>query len=384
MTSIPNSFEAIWRIPEGITYNAYVLTTDEGAILFDTWKHIYAKDFIENLRRIIDPKDINYLVIHHMKQDHSGAVPILLAENRNRAKVLGHKLVKTMLKAFYGIEPKFKAVKDGEELVIGNKKIIFIHTPWLHWPETIMSYVQYESTRILLSGDAFGGFSIPPIIADENDEVVLKYLNFVKKYIVTIVGFYSKFILKNIEKIKSQGINPRIIAPAHGLIFKNKPELIINYYIKLAKGVAEKGKIVVIYSSMYGSVERAINVIVEELEKKGFKPIIYSFTDVNRSDIGEIISDIIDSEIVVIGASAYEGEIFPYMAFLLDIIARKVKSKKKFFVISSYGWGKTVSLKISEKLVQAGHEVVEKIEFHGQPTNRDLEKIKQSINLNIR
>jgi len=374
-------FEAIWKIPEGITYNAFVLVTEEGAVLFDTWKYTYAEEFIENLRSIVDPRDVSHLVVHHMEQDHSGAIPLFLRENGNKAVVLGHKLTGSMLEAFYSIKPRFRAVRDGEKLTIGDKTITFIHTPWLHWPETIMSYLECENYRVLLSGDAFGGYSIPSTLFDDSDEIVSEYLYYVKKYVATIIGFYSNFILKNIGKIKSQNINPQIIAPAHGLVFRNKPEKIINYYTKLAEGRVERGKIVIVYSSMYGSVKKAISFAVEELKRKKLKPLIYGFTDVNQPDIGEIISDILDSEALIIGVSAYEGGLPSHIASLLNVLVKKIKAKKRVLIISSYGWGNVAAAKVSKRLDQAGHRVVASIEFRGQPKNEDVKKIKQGLNL---
>ncbi|MEM3980403.1 MAG: FprA family A-type flavoprotein, partial [Ignisphaera sp.] len=111
-------FEALWSIPEGITYNSYILITNEGVVLFDSWKHTYADLFIEALHKVVDLKDIKYVVIHHMEQDHSGSLPKLLELVDRNVTVLGHPIVKDMLSSFYGIKPVFKAVKDLEDIVI--------------------------------------------------------------------------------------------------------------------------------------------------------------------------------------------------------------------------------------------------------------------------
>ena len=369
-------FEALWSIPEGVTYNAYLLITSDKVVLFDSWKRTYENEFIKCLEKVVDLKDIDYIVIHHMEQDHSGAIPKVLEINGNKAEVWGHPLVKKMLESFYGISPKFKALADGEEISVSGKKLQFIRTPWLHWPETIMTFISDD--QILLSGDAFGGFSTPPTIIDD-EKVVSEYLEHVRKYVVTIVGHYSEHILKAVEKLRTSGLTFKIIAPAHGLVFKNNPGLIVDYFVKLAKGIPEKNKIVVVYSSMYGSVEKAILAAVEELEKNNFKPVIHKFTDTEQSNIGDVISNIVDAQAVIIGAATYEGDVFPYIRYLLDLLDKKVKLEKPVLVISSYGWGGVAGLKISKKLSESGFKVVDKIEFHGQPSESDLENVKRSV-----
>ena len=130
---------------------------------------------------------------------------------------------------------------------------------------------------------------------------------------------------------------------------------------------------------MYGSVEKAILAAVEELEKNNFKPVIHKFTDTEQSNIGDVISNIVDAQAVIIGAATYEGDVFPYIRYLLDLLDKKVKLEKSVLVISSYGWGGVAGLKISKKLSESGFKVVDKIEFHGQPSESDLENVKRSV-----
>lgn len=215
-------FEALWRIEEGITYNAYLLIGENEVILFDTWKKTYAEDFLELLRSLVDPQDITHIVVHHMEPDHSGSLNEVLKENRFKAEVLGHPLTREMLRSFYGIEAKFKPVRDGDGIGLRDLDLKFIHTPWLHWPETIMSYL--EDRGILFSGDAFGGFSIPEELFDDREETVSKYLPSVRKYISNIIGGYRNHILKNVQKLEDRGIKIRLIAPAHGLIWRRDPK----------------------------------------------------------------------------------------------------------------------------------------------------------------
>ena len=286
-------FEALWPIPEGVTYNAYLLLTDEGSVLFDTWKRGYEELFMETLEDLEDPTNIKYIVIHHMEEDHSGALPLLLERNKGKAVVLGHPMTKSMLEHFYGLKPEFRAVGDGDEVSIGGRIIKFIRTPWLHWPETTMSYLD----GVLLSGDAFGGFSIPPMFDEEGG--VEDYMRYVRKYVVTVVGHYLSFVLKAVDKINSMNLPIKAVAPAHGMIFRENPTTIIDYYAKLAGKEATKGKVLVVYASMYGAVEKAITKAIEALEGRGVKPVVYKFTDREAPPIGDALSEAVDSEAII-------------------------------------------------------------------------------------
>jgi len=370
-------FEALWEIPEGITYNAYLLHTSEGAILFDSWKHVYTDEFIEALKTVVDLRDIAYVIVHHMEQDHTGSLPRVLEENGFKAEVLCHMLATRMFSRFLGIKPKIHAVKDGEELKVGGKVLKFIYTPWLHWPETMMTFIPGDD--VLLSCDAFGGYSIPKTLYDESDNVIAEYLPHVRKYVATVIGHYINYIGKAVEKLDKLGIKPKIIAPAHGLIFRNKPEAIVDYYVKLASGIAEKGKIVVVYSSMYGSVGKAISAVIDKLKEKGFSPVVYRFTDTERINLSDFISDVMDCQALIIGAATYENNVFPLIRHLLDVLVEKIKAGKPVLVVSSYGWGRIAGSKILKILTGAGFKVVDVVEFQGMPDGDDLAKVRSGV-----
>lgn len=170
-------------------------------MLIDSWKHTYSDLFVDSVRRIVDPRDIKYIVVHHMEPDHSGSLPKLLSETGVKPTLVGRPLVKDMLKFFYGIETNFKAVKDLDALNIGSVELRFIHIPWLHRPDTIATYI--KDLKVLLTCDAFGGYWIPPTLYDDEDSVVQQYLLYVRKYVATVIGHYSEYILKNIEKVRA-------------------------------------------------------------------------------------------------------------------------------------------------------------------------------------
>lgn len=371
-------FEGIWHIPEGITYNAYVLKTSEGVILFDGWKKNYGDQFLNALKQVVDIKDIKYIVVHHTEPDHSGTVPLLLSHNPD-IKILGHPLTKKLLEEFYSIEVKnFRPVKNMEEIEIGGEKLLFIHVPMLHWPDTIFTYLSKH--KVLLTCDAFGGYSIPRTIYDDNEREIDEYMFYVKKYLVTVIGFHRRNIVVNIEKLKKLGLDIRVIAPAHGMIWRNKPEYIIEYYNDTAKAVGRR-KVTVIYGSMYGSIEKAVMEAVDEAAKQGYMVKVYPFTDYYHSDWSNILTDVIDSDLIIVGGATYDTSIVPtILAFLHVLVNRLPNLGKKVIIISSYGWGGLAGKQMKKILEEKGYNIVDIIEFRGQPSRKDIDRIRSLIN----
>ena len=372
-------FEALWYIPEGITYNSYIYLGSETRILFDTWKIGYDSMFIEALREVIEPKDIDYLVVHHMEPDHSGAIAPLIELNP-RIKILGHPLVKNMMESFYGVRnANFRPVKDLEELDIGDEKIKFIYTPWLHWPETIMSYLY--NLKTLFTGDVFGAYSIPNSIF--SDELSHGYIDFMRKYFVNVIGHYRQHVEKNINKLLGLGLDVRLIAPLHGALWRDF-EKAARYYIGWSRGEGVKGKVTIVYSSMYGFVEKAIRLVKELLESHGVNISVHKITDKYRSEISDILSDIIDSSAIVLGAATYEASVFPYMDYIINQIIRKTSPSKPVLIISSYGWGGVAGKMMKSTLSRSGFNVIDVIEYKGLLDDNVKARIKESVERIIR
>ena len=363
-------FEGLWEIPEGITYNAYVLTTDESSVVFDTWKGRYADEFVEAVKEVTPLSKVRHVVLHHGEPDHTGALPTFLRAVREAGGdplVLGHPMIKGLVESMYGVKLRFKPVKDGESLTAGGVELRFIHTPWLHWPETIMTYVpEYEA---LITCDAFGAYSIPPKVFDDEFGDLRWYEKHVMRYAVNVIGRFRQHVVKALEKIRSAGLKVSVVAPSHGIVWRHDPSFIINLYERFGKGTATKGKVVVIYSSMYGFVEKIIDEVVKELELRGLTVITFRFTEYEHSRLSELLGELADAAAVVIGASTYEGGVIPTIDHVVNLIAKKVAYPgRPALVVGAYGWAATAGKLVKDALSKAGYEVIGPIEVKGTLT----------------
>ncbi|WP_456453672.1 FprA family A-type flavoprotein [Thermococcus sp.] len=374
-------FEATWDIPEGITYNAYLMKTGDAVVLFDAWKKDYTEEFLETLRKLVDPKEITHIIIHHTEPDHSGAIPAVLEANGYRARLIGTTFAKRFMEGFFGekVVENFHAIKDGEEIQIGGRTFRFITVPWLHWPDTMITYVVED--RLIFSCDAGGGYGIPNAIDDSDEEVVREYLPHVTKYIVTVIGHYHKYIVQNLKKLKSLGIveEARMILPGHGLIWRKNPARIFEFYEKVGAGVPEKDKVLVIYDSMYGFVERRMEIVIEELRKLGKKPVVYRFNDKEAPAVSDILGEIPDSEAIVIGASTYEAEIHPRIRYTLYEIVDKANYEKPVLIVGAFGWGGVAGKKIETLITRSRFNHVDTVESRGMPRKEDEERLREGV-----
>ncbi|WP_258084879.1 FprA family A-type flavoprotein [Thermococcus thermotolerans] len=374
-------FEATWDIPEGITYNAYLMKTGDAVVLFDAWKKDYTEEFLETLRKLVDPKEITHIIIHHTEPDHSGAIPAVLEANGYKAKLIGTTFAKRFMEGFFGenVVENFHTIADGEEIQIGGRTFRFITVPWLHWPDTMITYVVED--KLIFSCDAGGGYGIPEAVDDSDEEVVKKYLPHVTKYIVTVIGHYHKYIVQNIKKLKSLGIveEARMILPGHGLIWRKNPMRIFEHYERVGAGIPEKDKILVIYDSMYGFVERRMEVVIDELKKHGKKPVVYRFTDKEAPAVSDILGEVPDSEAIIIGASTYEAEIHPRIRYTLYEILDKANYEKPVLIVGAFGWAGVAGKKIETLITRSKFDLVDVVESRGMPRPEDEEKLREGI-----
>ena len=344
-------FEALWEIPEGITYNAYLLRTSSGDVLFDTWKRPYAGLLLDTLEELTSPDRLRYIVVHHMEPDHSGSLPDVARWARG-ARILGHPLAGKMLRdAYPWLAGRFQALGDGAGLPLGGG--VFVHTPWLHWPETSMTWL--PGPRVLLSGDVFGGYGVPAGVFDDECVEPDKMLREMRKYVVTVIGHYMDWVRRGLEKLSAAGIEPGVIAPAHGIVWRSNVGRVVETYRSLAEGRPEPGKVLILYASMYGTVEAYAKAIAYRLAEAGLRPVVYGYTDASRPPLSEILTDAAEAEALVVATPTYETGPFPLLRHTLEEVCWKTQRRgRPVLVIAGQGWGGRAAEKTLELLEGCG------------------------------
>jgi len=360
-------FEALWPLPKGVSYNAYMIV-DEKVVLIDTVKGPYFSTYLDKVKSLLPVgKTVDYLVVNHMEPDHSGSIKVL-REAFPEVKIIGNQKTADMLGAFYGLTDNLVVVRDGEELSLGEKRLVFYMTPMVHWPETMMTYE--KSTGVIFSGDAFGGFGAlnGGIFDDEVD--VDYYEDEVLRYFSNIVGRYSAMVQKAFEKLK--GVDIKIICATHGPVWRNDPAHIINLYDRWSKQQTEEG-VVLVYGSMYGNTQKMMEAVAAGLVKGGVEKI--RVHNISTSHLSFIIRDIWRFKGLVLGSCTYNMELFPPMKQLVNAIENRMMVNRKIGIFGSYTWSGGALKELQEFAGKSKCERVGPvIEAKSSPTAEDIDR----------
>lgn len=367
-------FESLWPIPFGISYNAYVVIGRDGIALIDTVDERFSYDYMGRVREVVgDLNRVRYIVLHHLEPDHHGATPYVLEQIKD-AKLVVTPIASKIIKSLYRIpDNRILTVEDGHSLDLGGKTLKFVYTPWLHWPETMMTYL--EEDGILFSCDAFGSYgALEDGLFD--DEVDMDfYTDEAKRYFSNIVSKYAKNVLDALEKLK--GLNIRMIAPSHGPIYRSNVSHILELYRKWSLPEPDKDSVVVVYASMYGRGEEIVDMIIDGLGKAGLSVNMYN---VSIDHPSYILSDIVDSYILVVVYPSYDAGLFPYMENLLYILQLKQLGRGRHAaLINTFSWAPTSRLAL-ELLQKAGFNIIEPVvETKSIPDEEALSRINSLV-----
>jgi len=361
-------FEGIWPIAHtGVSYNSYLIN-DEKKVIIDLAKAIKTDIFFDNISEVMDLAHIDYVVINHMEPDHTGVLRTLKRMSPT-LKILCTPKSKKMLEDFYDMRENIKTIEDGETLSTGEMKLRFVYAPFVHWPETMITY---ESTqKILFSCDAFGGYgALPGSVFDDEARDPEFYERESLRYYANIVAKFSGPVLKAIGKLKDIPVD--IIAPSHGLIWRKNPERIVELYRKWAQyatGETEPG-ITLIYASMYGNTEMVMNAVARGISGEGVPMEIF---DAARTHSSFILPSLWTKRGVAIGCPTYEVGAFPPVADVLQMAALKRIMNKQAVMFGSFGWSGGALKRIKEIVQPLKWTLSDTFEFAGGPTPEDLE-----------
>ena len=347
-------FESIWPLPHGVSYNSYLVVGDDRVALIDTVDARFSDQLLQNIAEAIGDRKVDYVILNHLEQDHSGSLAKVL-EKYPDAVVVGTPMAVDMAKSFYKGGKDYMSVKDGDSISLRGKTLKFVQVPWLHWPETMATYLVEDG--VLFSCDAFGSFgALRGKLFDDEVDLDL-YLDEAKRYFSNIVAPVAEHVLKAIDKIRGLNLEVRVLAPSHGPVYRREVTKIVELYAKWSKPVFEP-KVVIAYSSMYGNVKRMASEVAKGVEDRGVRPVL---VDLSRTHLSYALKEVVDAPSIAVGSPTYDGDAHPHVKSFIDALAAKKIRQRSVGVFTAYAWGSKVHKTIAEALASQGNAIVEPV-----------------------
>ncbi len=312
----------------GTSYNAYLII-DNKITLIDTVKHYLFDEMLSRIKKIIDPNKIEYIISNHVEMDHSGSLPKMKKESPS-AKIITSTRGQKGLLRHYKKDLDFQIVKSGDTLNIGKRTLHFVHTPMVHWPDSMVTYIPLD--KLLLPNDAFGQHIASNQRFDNNFEWGILREE-AAKYYANIVMPYGDQVKKALETVSKLDID--MIAPSHGVIWRSKIPEILKEYKKWANFESEN-KALIIYDTMWGSTEKIAYSLMEGLSESGINVLL---RNLKNNHISDIITDVQDSKLILLGSPTLNNGMMPSMAGFLTYLKGLRPRNRIGFIFGSYGWG---------------------------------------------
>ena len=322
-------FESQYIVPNGVSYNSYVIL-DEKIAIMDTVDKRKGEEWLKNLEAVLDGKEPYYLVVSHMEPDHGSSIDMLLKKYPN-ITIVGNAKTFTMIGQFFNLEVEYNklVVADGDELELGSHSLKFIFAPMVHWPEVMVSYEKLE--KVLFAADAFGKFGALDTDEDWACEARRYYFNIVGKYGVQVQSLLKKVSAFEIETI----------CPLHGPILSENLGYYINLYDIWSSYKPEAEGVFIAYASIHGNTAKVAREFKSMLEEKGAKKV--AIADLSRDDLAECIEDAFKYGKVVLASSSYDGGVFTPMHDFLAHLATKGYKNRTVGLIENGSWGPTAA-----------------------------------------
>ena len=329
-------FESAYPIPNGVSYNSYLIL-DEKTVLMDTVDKSCSGQFFQNLEAALDGRNLDYLFVHHMEPDHCALLEDVISVYPEVKIVTTAKSV-ALIKQFFDfdIDSKVMIVKEGDTLNTGKHEFIFTMAPMVHWPEVMVSYDKTD--KALYSADAFGSFgAINGNLFDTEVDFEKDYIDEARRYYTNIVGKYGPQVQMLLKKASALDI--QTIYPLHGLIIKDNISKFVEKYDKWSRYEAEEKSVLIAYSSVYGGTENAANILAGKLADRGVKGI--KMYDVSHTHSSYVLSDAFKYSHIVFATTTYNNGIFETMEHLLHNISAHNLQNRKVVLIQNGSWAPT-------------------------------------------
>jgi len=353
-------------IPNGTSYNSY-LVRDEKTVLIDTVIQAYSEQWINLLKEEIDLNDIDYIIMNHNEPDHSGGLVQLIKEIPDTPVYCTAK-GKEIIEAYYGENFNFRVVKSGDTLDLGTKKITFVEMKMLHWPDSMMSYL--DGDNILFSNDAFGQhYGAHALFNDKVNQDILNYECL--KYYACILTPFSRLIDAKLKEVLAMNLPINAICPSHGVIWRDNPTQIIEKYAKWCKNYKED-VVVLAYDTMWNTTKKMAEAIADGIRevKPDYDVILLNSAKVNES---EVLTDMFKAKGILFGSSTINNGILPSMAALIEGVKGINFQDKKVGAFGSYGWNFRSLTVLNEELDKTKMTRINdgiKVNWNLNPTSR--------------
>jgi flavorubredoxin len=350
-------FDSLIPLPDGTSYNSYLIRGSEKTALLDTVDPAKCDILMEQLS---DIDKIDYLIAHHAEQDHSGSIPVVLAKYPGAKLVVSPKCKPLIIDHLHVAEDRIVTVADGETLSLGSFTLEFVHTPWVHWPETMCTYLKEE--RTCFTCDFFGSHLATTDLYAHDEERVYEAA---KRYYAEIMMPFRSVIRKNLDKLKTRSID--IIGPSHGPVY-DRPAFIVDAYNDWVSEIP-KNEVVVAYISMHNSTRILAERLVASLAQKGIT--VHQF-DLVVTDIGKLAISLVDAATFVVGTPTVHVGPHPLVAYAAHL-ANALRPKLKYAsIIGSYGWATKAVEHIAAAIPNLNVEVIPPVLCKGLPLEKDL------------
>ena len=355
-------FDELIPLPDGTSYNSYLIKGQEKTALIDTVDSTKEDVLLDNLDDL-GIEHLDYLVVNHAEQDHSGAIPIILEIYSEAEVVTNEKCKKMLIEHLLIKEDRIITVNDNDTLFLGGKTLKFIFTPWVHWPETMLTYLMED--KILFSCDLFGAhFAESNLWVDDESKVYFA----AKRYYAEIMMPFRNNIKKYLERLKELEI--RTIAPSHGQVYSH-PEFILSAYREWTSDEV-KNEVIIPYVSMHGSVEEMVYILTEELIKNGITVKPFNLT---KTDIGELAMALVDAATIIIASPTVLTGAHPQVVSTV-YLANALRPKLRYAsVIGSYGWGGKMLEDITAMINNLKVEILSPVIIKGYPKEEDYDSL---------
>lgn len=329
-------FEGQYIVPNGISYNSYLILDDKIAVM-DSVDANFSAEWLENISREAQNKAPDYLIVQHMEPDHSASIVEFVKAYPN-AKIVSSSKAFVMMKQYFGTDfaDRQVVVAEGDTLSLGKHNLTFVSAPMVHWPEVM---VTYDSTdKILFSADGFGKFGIPETDEDWACEA--------RRYYIGIVGKYGAQVQALLKKASNLDIN--IICPLHGPVLKENLGYYINLYDIWSSYKVEEEGVVIAYTSVYGNTKKAVLSLAEMLIEKGVKVAV---NDLARCDMAEAVEDAFRYSKLVLATTTYNGDVFPYMREFINHLTERNYQNRTVGFIENGSWA-PVATKVMKSMLE--------------------------------